>query len=252
MKTKLSVNVNKIATLRNARGKDRPNVVAVSEDILRFGAHGITVHPRPDGRHIRHQDVIDLAQMLKAWQKKSVPAEFNIEGYPDDGFLKLIEGVLPDQCTLVPDPPDALTSNAGWDVVAREDLLTGVIRQLQSKGVRVSLFVDPEGWSDAQTAALKRIRPNRIELYTEKYAETHGTSLGARVLETYVRLARQAQAEQIGVNAGHDLDQKNVGDLATAIPQLAEVSIGHALVSEALYDGLHETVVRYLRILNWR
>jgi pyridoxine 5-phosphate synthase len=250
--TKLSVNVNKIATLRNSRGKDRPNVVRVAQDILRFGAHGITVHPRPDGRHIRHADVMELSQMINSWNSQNPTVEFNIEGYPSEDFLQLVERTRPHQCTLVPDPPEALTSNAGWDIIKNESVLMTVIQRLRASGVRSSVFVDPINWNEQQTLALGRVHPDRIELYTESYAECFGRSHQSEVTAQYVRLSEMATRLKIGLNAGHDLDQKNLGDLVAAIPDLDEVSIGHALVTEALYSGLEKTVNSYLRILGWR
>jgi pyridoxine 5-phosphate synthase len=245
--TQLSVNVNKLATLRNARGKNLPDVVAWSERILQFGAHGITVHPRPDGRHIRFSDVEELSALLTRWNRaESVHAEFNIEGFPSDDFLCMVERVKPEQCTLVPDPPDALTSNAGWLLKEREHELRESLERLRAAGVRSSVFVDPYAMDEA---ALERLRPDRIELYTERFAECVGHADEADVVAVYRRAAEAARAAGCGVNAGHDLNQRNLGILVQQIPWIAEVSIGHALVCEALADGMETTIRRYLEIL---
>ena len=248
--TALSVNVNKIATLRNARGGKLPDVVQCSYDILNFGAHGITVHPRPDERHIRKHDVFDLHKMIRDWnQQKNDTKEFNIEGYPSPDFLELIEEVRPDQCTLVPDPPHVLTSNAGWKMATNEDLLKQVTTRLKKAGVRVSLFVDVFDWSESEAASLSRIRPDRVELYTEKYASAFGSPEEKAVTERYSQVAREMAQKQIEINAGHDLNLSNLRSLIVKIPEIAEVSIGHALISEALYLGFQETIRRYLQEL---
>lgn len=251
-KTKLSVNVNKLATLRNARGGNNPDVLAWSIAIEKMGVHGITVHPRPDERHIRFQDVRDIAA--------HVVGEFNIEGYPDEAWLQLVESVAPDQATLVPDPPDAITSNAGFKVSASLDLLGGVCRRLgkvktkSGRGIRVSVFVDPYDFSNADARALKNIGVHRIELYTEKFA-THlhreaGPENGADVIARYRQAAEFARDNGLGVNAGHDLTSVNLKVLVNAIPWIDEVSIGHALICDALELGMKETVRRYLAALN--
>jgi pyridoxine 5-phosphate synthase len=235
--TKLSVNINKIATLRNARGGNRPDVVQAALDCERFGAQGITVHPRPDERHIRYQDVLDL--------KPVVTTEFNIEGNPTPDFLELVKKVKPEQVTLVPDAPDAITSNAGWDTIKNQAYLKEIIADLKSIGTRVSIFVDPvvemvEG--AAQTGT------DRIELYTEAYAKGYPQDPAAAVAP-YAEAARRAVALGLGINAGHDLDLDNLKYLKQNIPGLLEVSIGHALICDALYYGLENTIQLYLRQL---
>ena len=235
--TKLSVNINKIATIRNARGSNNPNVVKVAQDCEVFGAQGITIHPRPDERHITGKDVYDL--------KKVVKTEFNIEGYPDERFLKIIEEVRPDQATLVPDPPHVLTSNAGWDTIKNESFLAEVIEKIQSLGVRTSIFVAPD---NDMVEGAKKVGTDRIELYTEMYA-TSFHSDPAKAIAPYKQAAIKAQALGLGINAGHDLDLTNLGYLKKEIPFIDEVSIGHALVCDALYYGLENTIQLYLREL---
>lgn len=235
--TRLSVNINKVATLRNARGGNNPNVVKVAQDCEEFGAEGITVHPRPDERHIRYQDVLDLAEL--------VTTEFNIEGYPDDRYLELVKKVKPDQATLVPDPPDAITSNAGWDTVGRQDFLRDVIEQLKSEGIRTSIFVNPEL---NMIEGAKACGTDRVELYTEPYASQYPVDKEAAV-SSYVQAAQRAHELGIGLNAGHDLDLNNLKFLKQSIPFLDEVSIGHALICDALYLGLENTIQLYKRQL---
>ena len=235
--TKLSVNINKIATLRNARGEDNPNVVQVALDAERFGAQGITVHPRPDERHIRRADVMDL--------KEVVTTEFNIEGYPDERFMRIIEEAKPAQATLVPDPPDVLTSNAGWDTVAQRDFLIDIIQALQAQGVRTSIFVDSDVRMIEGAAA---IGTDRVELYTESYARGYQQDRGAAVAP-FVAAAEKAQELGLALNAGHDLDLYNLQYLKERIPYLEEVSIGHALICDALYYGLENAIQMYLRKL---
>ena len=235
--TKLSVNINKIATLRNARGGNNPNVVQVALDAERFGAQGITVHPRPDERHIRRADVMDL--------KEVVTTEFNIEGYPDERFMRIIEEAKPAQATLVPDPPDVLTSNAGWDTVAQRDFLIDVIQALRQQGVRTSIFVDPDVRMIEGAAA---VGTDRVELYTESYAREYQQDRGAAVAP-FVATAEKAQELGLALNAGHDLDLHNLQYLKERIPYLEEVSIGHALICDALYYGLENTIQMYLRKL---
>ncbi|GAB2527013.1 pyridoxine 5'-phosphate synthase [Rufibacter soli] len=237
--TKLSVNINKIATLRNARGGNRPNVVQTALDCERFGAQGITVHPRPDERHIRFQDVYDL--------KAVVTTEFNIEGNPTPDFIKLVLAVKPEQVTLVPDAPDAITSNAGWDTVKHKDFLVDVIGQFKAEGIRTSIFVDPV---ESQVEGAAHTGTDRIELYTEAYAHDYHTNREAAV-KPYAQAARLAQQLNLGLNAGHDLDLDNLRYLKEQLPNLAEVSIGHALVCDALYFGLENTIQLYLRQLNY-
>jgi pyridoxine 5-phosphate synthase len=236
--TKLSVNINKIATLRNARGGNRPNLIQSALDCERFGSQGITVHPRPDERHIRYQDVLDL--------KKVVSTEFNIEGNPTPEFLELVKKVVPEQVTLVPDAPDAITSNAGWDTLRHQDFLKKTISDLKSMGTRVSIFVDPvvemvEGAAETGT--------DRIELYTEAYA-SHYHQDREQAIAPYAQAAERAVALGLGINAGHDLDLDNLKYLKQNIPGLLEVSIGHALICDALYLGLENTIQLYLRQLS--
>lgn len=235
--TRLSVNINKFATLRNARGGNNPDVIKVALDCERFGAQGITVHPRPDERHIRYRDVIQLSEVVKT--------EFNIEGYPDERFLKMIKQVKPAQATLVPDGPDVLTSNAGWDTLRNESFLRKIINEIKSSGVRVSLFVDP---SVSMVEGAAKAGADRIELYTEPYA-SHFHLNKDEAVKSYVDAARAADQLHLGINAGHDLDLNNLKFLKQCIPALDEVSIGHALVCDALYLGLENTIQLYLREL---
>lgn len=231
--TKLSVNVNKIATLRNARGGDVPSVIQVAIDCERFGADGITVHPRPDERHITTKDAYDL--------KKVVKTEYNIEGYPDERFMRLMEELRPEQATLVPDPPHVLTSNAGWDTKENLELLQDLVSQLKSWGIRTSIFVDTN-LVNIEYAAKTGV--DRIELYTGPYAEEYAINRNQAVAP-YVAAANLAHELGLGINAGHDLSLENLKFFKDSIPQLAEVSIGHALISDALYFGLENTVQRY-------
>ena len=231
--TQLSVNINKIATLRNARGGNVPDLLQVARDCERFGAQGITVHPRPDERHIRYQDVLDL--------KDVVTTEFNIEGNPTPAFMKLVEQVRPTQVTLVPDAPDALTSSAGWEVDRHRDFLVEILTQLRSWGIRSSIFVGTD-LQNLDVAA--SIGTDRIELYTEPYA-TQYLENREQAVAPFVRAARHAQSLGLGINAGHDLSLENLAFFSQSIPQLAEISIGHALISDALYLGLEETIRRY-------
>lgn len=235
--TRLSVNINKVATLRNARGGNNPDLVRIAKDCERFGAQGITVHPRPDERHIKYQDVIDLAPVITT--------EFSIEGYPDNRYLEIIERVKPLQATLVPDGPDVLTSNQGWDTLKNKEFLTDVVGRLQSSGARISLFVDPK--LDMVEGA-KEVGADRIELYTEPYA-SHYHSDRYKAVEAYATAAKYAYEIGLGVNAGHDLDLQNLQFFSDSLPHLDEVSIGHALISDALYFGLENTIQMYLRQL---
>ena len=235
--TRLSVNVNKIATLRNARGGNNPDVVKVAMDCERFGAQGITVHPRPDQRHITHQDVLDLS--------KTVTTEFNIEGYPDERYLELVKQVKPDQATLVPDPPDAITSNAGWDTIKHKKFLEKVIRELKNEGIRTSIFVDTKV---ENIKGARACGTDRIELYTEPYADQY-LQAPELALAPFIAAANLAKDLGLGINAGHDLDLNNLQALHRSIPFLDEVSIGHALVCDALYFGLENTIQMYLREL---
>ncbi len=247
--TQLSVNVNKIATLRNARGQDLPNVVQVSRDIIQWGADGITVHPRPDERHIKRQDVYDLKGLVDESRSKGSVVEFNIEGYPSEDFLRLVENTRPDQCTLVPDPPDVITSNAGWNLKTQKRLLTDVLLHLKRLNIRSSLFLDPKDNSYEHWEALAGLKPNRIELYTEAFAKNFGTDSYSSVIQGYQALASQAMEAGIGLNAGHDLNLQNLPALIHDIPEIKEVSIGHALICESLYMGLETTLQHYLKIL---
>ena len=231
--TQLSVNVNKIATLRNARGGNVPDLVRVALDCERFGAQGITVHPRPDERHIRYQDVYDLKQVLTT--------EFNIEGNPIPSFMELVGRVRPHQVTLVPDAPDALTSSAGWDVAANRSFLTEILGQLKEWGIRTSIFVGTDLRNLEEAAA---IGTDRVELYTEPYAALYAEDR-ERAIAPFVRAAEHALSLGLELNAGHDLSLENLAFFSSSIPGLSEVSIGHALISDALYLGLEETIRRY-------
>jgi pyridoxine 5-phosphate synthase len=235
--TKLSVNVNKIATLRNARGGNIPSVTQVAIDCERFGADGITIHPRPDERHITTKDVYDL--------KEVVTTEFNIEGYPDDRFMRIIEEVRPAQATLVPDPPNVLTSDAGWDTVRNAEELTAICSQIKSWGVRTSIFVDTDL---INIEGAKNVGTDRIELYTGPYAE-HYPKNAVEAISAYVLAAQKASELDIGINAGHDLNLYNLSYFKQHIPALLEVSIGHALIADALYYGLEEIIPMYKKIL---
>ena len=235
--TKLSVNLNKIATIRNARGGNNPNLLQVAKDCERFGAEGITVHPRPDQRHIRYQDVYKLKEILTT--------EFNIEGYPSKEFLEMICDVKPAQCTLVPDPPEALTSDNGWDTINNKTHLEEVTQILQNAGVRVSVFVNP---SIDIIEGAKNCGLDRVELYTGPYAFDYPNN-EQQAIEPYLSAASKAQELNLGLNAGHDLDLNNLAFLKSNIPYMDEVSIGHALVCDALYYGLENTIQMYLRAL---
>jgi pyridoxine 5-phosphate synthase len=235
--TRLSVNINKIATLRNARGGNNPDVIQVATDCERFGAEGITVHPRPDERHIRFSDAIAL--------KKIVTTEYNIEGYPDERYLKIIRETQPDQATLVPDAPDAITSNAGWNTIKNEGLLREIIAEIKRNKTRVSVFVDPD---PLMVEGAARVGADRVELYTEPYAHQFHKNREAAIAP-YVESAKVARSLGLGLNAGHDLDLKNLRYLKEQIPFVDEVSIGHALICDALYFGLENTIQLYLRQL---
>ena len=237
MSTKLSVNINKIATLRNARGEDAPNLLKVATDCELMGADGITVHPRPDERHIRRDDVYSLRPILST--------EFNIEGYPSADFRRLIAEVHPAQVTLVPDAPEAVTSNSGWDVVANREFLRDVVSEFNGMGVRTSVFVAPDL---EQIEAASEIGARRVELYTKPYAELYGVD-PEKAVEPYVAASEKAHSLGLGVNAGHDLNLANLKFFDVTLPWLDEVSIGHALISDALYLGLRVTIERYLACL---
>jgi len=231
--TKLSVNVNKIATLRNSRGGDFPNVVKVSSDIQEFGAEGITIHPRPDERHIRYQDAFDL--------KKIVTTEFNIEGNPIPKFMDMVLEICPTQVTLVPDSIDAITSNAGWDTIKHQSFLKEIISEFKSKGIRTSIFIDTN--LDLIEAAATT-GADRIELYTEDFATQYGLG-NKKAIEPYTKSAIVATELGLGINAGHDLSLENIQFFAENIPNLLEVSIGHALIAESLYLGLENVINMY-------
>ena len=233
--TKLSVNINKIATIRNARGGNTPNLVEAAIKIQQFGGQGITIHPRPDERHIRYQDVYDL--------KPVVTTEFNIEGKPIDSFMELVLNSKPEQVTLVPDAEDAITSNAGWDTIKHFDYLTDVIKTFKDAGIRTSIFLDP---NPALIESAAKTGADRIELYTEEFATQY--SLGnLEAINPYKETAKLAIENGLAVNAGHDLSLDNIEYFIREIPTIAEVSIGHALISEALYLGLENTIQAYLR-----
>lgn len=235
--TRLSVNINKVATLRNARGENNPDVVKFALHCEKVGAEGITVHPRPDERHIRRQDVRDLRKVLTT--------EFNMEGFPSEEFMALVEENHPAQATLVPDKPDQLTSSSGWDVIRNADFLRPVIKRLQDAGARVSLFIaaDP-----AQVEAAKEVGADRVELYTKPYADGYAADREAAI-EPFVKASEKAKEIGIGMNAGHDLSLENLKYFYEKMPHLQEVSIGHALISDALYLGIDETIRRYLACL---
>jgi len=235
--TRLSVNINKIATIRNARGGSIPNVLEAAINCEKFGAEGITVHPRPDERHISYQDVRDIRPQIKT--------ELNIEGYPSENFIKLVYEVVPHQVTLVPDPPDALTSNAGWDTINNKDFLKDIIEGFHERGIRTSIFID---------TMLKNIESaietgtDRVELYTEPYASSYSLNKEEAV-KPFVEAAIRAKELGLELNAGHDLDLENLEYFSSKIPWLKEVSIGHALISDALYFGLQNTIQMYRRCL---
>lgn len=232
--TKLSVNINKIATLRNARGGNVPDVVKVAADCQRFGAQGITVHPRPDQRHITHKDVFDL--------KPVITTEYNIEGNPTEDFIKLVTEARPTQVTLVPDAPDNITSDAGWNTVANAGFLTDVTARFKAAGIRVSIFVDPV---PEMVEGAARAGADRVELYTERFARLYGQG-DESVVKPYCEAAECARSLGLGLNAGHDLSLDNIEFFIKNIPFTDEVSIGHALISEALYLGLENTIGSYL------
>lgn len=235
--TQLSVNINKIATLRNARGENRPDLLQTALDCERFGAQGITVHPRPDQRHITRADVLTLRPALRT--------EFNIEGYPSREFLELVLRVRPSQVTLVPDGPDALTSSAGWDVINNMEFLSEVVDKLRDAGIRSSIFIDAD---PEQVAAAAKAGADRVELYTKPYADRYPSS-PEKAVAPYVEAANRARKCGLGLNAGHDLSLENLRFFAERVPYLNEVSIGHALICDALYLGLEETIRRYRECL---
>jgi len=233
----LSVNLNKVALIRNSRGHDYPNLIKVAKDCIKFGADGITVHPRPDERHTRYQDIYDL--------KEALDVELNVEGYPSERFLNMIEETKPAQCTLVPDAPDAITSNAGWDTLKHEAMLRDIIAKLKFWGIRSSIFIETK---PNLIEKAKEIGTDRIELYTEAYAKAFAAGDKSAV-KPYAESARVAQDLGLGINAGHDLNLDNLAYLTEQLPALHEVSIGHALVSDALYLGLRDTIRLYQECL---
>lgn len=235
--TKLSVNINKVATLRNARGGNNPDVVRVALDCEKFGAQGITVHPRPDERHIRHQDVFDLRPKLST--------EFNIEGNPSDDFCSLVLKAKPDQVTLVPDAPDQLTSNHGWNTIKHEAFLRDVVGRFKAAGIRVSIFIDAQ---PLLADYAKKVGADRVELYTEPYAANYAANR-AEAIAPFVQTAIHCREIGLGLNAGHDLSLQNLAYFHQQIPWVDEVSIGHALICDALYLGLRETISEYLACL---
>lgn len=236
--TRLSVNINKIATLRNARGGNTPNVLKVALDCEKFGAEGITVHPRPDQRHITRKDVYDL--------KPALTTEFNIEGYPTPDFIDMVLDVKPTQVTLVPDSPDVLTSNAGWDTIAHQSFLQDVIGQFKNAGIRTSVFIET---NQELIHAAKQTGADRIELYTESYAAGYKTNR-EQAIQPFINAAKVAIEVELGLNAGHDLSLENLAYFAAKVPSLLEVSIGHALISDALYYGLENVIQMYLQQLH--
>ncbi|MEY4333764.1 MAG: hypothetical protein RLZZ196_2507 [Bacteroidota bacterium] len=238
--TRLSVNINKIATLRNSRGGNNPNLIQVAKDCEAFGAEGITVHPRPDERHIRYKDVYDL--------KQNISTEFNIEGNPkEDKFVELVLANQPAQVTLVPDALNQLTSDHGWDTIKEQAYLKEIIATFKNAGIRVSIFVDP---NEAIVEAAATTGTDRIELYTESYAKAFEAGKKEEIIQAYIKAAEKAKQLGLGINAGHDLDRHNLPYLIQQIPFIDEVSIGHALISDALYLGLENTIQLYKRALS--
>lgn len=236
--TKLSVNINKVATIRNARGGNNPDILKVAQDCEEFGADGITVHPRPDERHIRYADVVNLRPLLRT--------EFNIEGYPSKEFMDLVLKVKPHQVTLVPDAPDQITSNAGWDTVAHQSFLTEVVGEFNDAGIRTSLFV---GTTPGFIEYAAKIGADRVELYTEPYAAAYAKNREEAIVP-FVEAARVARSLGLGLNVGHDLSLENLQYLHEQIPWVDEASIGHALICDALYMGLQQTILAYKKCLS--
>lgn len=236
--TRLSVNINKIATLRNSRGGNTPNLLEVAIDLQGYGAQGITIHPRPDQRHIKYNDALALPEVLIT--------EFNIEGNPIPKFIDLVNQIKPDQVTLVPDAENAITSNAGWDTIKDNQFLKEVINEFKSNGIRTSIFIEPD---ENMVKGAKNIGADRVELYTEAYATSFPQNPKKAILP-YLKAAMVANKLEIGINAGHDLNLKNISYFAENIPQLLEVSIGHALISESLYLGFENVIPMYLQRLS--
>ncbi len=242
--TRLSVNVNKIATLRNSRGKNQPNLVEAVKKLIHFGVTGITVHPRPDGRHILYKDVRQIKKQLKKHPK----VELNVEGYPSAEFMTLIEEVKPAQCTLVPDSEVVLTSNAGWKIQKNFPLLEHILKVLKKNKIRSSLFIDPFTFKKKELELLVELMPKRVELYTEAYANAFFTREKDHVIRTYISTAKKLINHGLELNAGHDLNLNNLTWFLKKIPHIKEVSIGHALICESLYQGLETVVKKYLKI----
>ena len=236
--TRLSVNINKIATLRNARGEDYPNLVKTAKDIIKFGAEGITIHPRPDERHIKYSDAYDL--------KQNISTELNIEGNPSKKFINMVCEVKPDQVTLVPDESDAITSNSGWDTVKNFNFLKDVVEEFKSNSIRVSIFIDPDS---KMLEGAKKINADRVELFTGPYAKQYINDK-SNAINRYINCSEIADKIGMDLNAGHDLNRQNLEFFKNNIVNLKEVSIGHALISESLYFGLESTIKSYLKILN--
>ena len=235
--TRLSVNINKIATLRNARGEDYPNLIKIAQDIISFGAQGITIHPRPDERHIRYSDAYEL--------KEKINTELNIEGNPNKKFIDLVNEIKPEQVTLVPDSEDVITSNAGWDTINNFSFLNDIVKEFQSNSIRVSIFIDPD--IDMLEGA-KKIDADRVELFTGPYAKEYNNDK-LKAIEKYIQCSQVANEINLELNAGHDLNQNNLDFFIQSTKNIKEVSIGHALISESLYKGLHSTIKSYLDIL---
>ena len=235
--TRLSVNINKIATLRNARGEDYPNLIKTAEDIISFGAQGITIHPRPDERHIRYSDAYEL--------KEKINTELNIEGNPNKKFIDLVNEIKPEQVTLVPDSEDVITSNAGWDTINNFSFLNDIVKEFKSNSIRVSIFIDPD--IDMLEGA-KKIDADRVELFTGPYAKEYNKDK-LKAIEKYIKCSKVANEINLELNAGHDLNQNNLDFFIQSTKNIKEVSIGHALISESLYKGLHSTIKSYLDIL---
>jgi pyridoxine 5-phosphate synthase len=234
MSIHLSVNINKIALIRNSRGGNNPNIISIAKDIENFGADGITVHPRPDQRHIRYTDVENL--------KATVSTELNVEGYPDKRFMELVLNTKPHQVTLVPDPPNALTSTSGWDTITHQDFLKDIVTRLKNEGISVSIFLNP---NPELVQPAKETGADRIELYTEPFARAFENKKHESAIQPFIETANAAQKSGLGLNAGHDLNLLNLNFFAKKIPGLLEVSIGHALISDALYFGLQSTIIKY-------
>jgi len=243
MKSSLSVNLNKIALIRNSRGHDYPNVGEFAQKCIALGAHGITLHPRPDQRHATYADVKTICDL----RASNPDIEINIEGYPTDKFMEVVLTHKPDQCTLVPDDPSQLTSDHGWDVNPNKSLLSGVSEKLSAAGIRVSLFIDPD---TSKIASCSGLNIERVELYTEEYASAFAEKRWAPVLAGYKEAAAKAQELDLDVNAGHDLNLKNLGKFLSTVPNIREVSIGHALIVESIEMGLETVIGKYLEIIN--